>query len=113
MIDTGLHIHLIGQALQKGEKATLEIRSYPEHAYLPSDRMDGLMFQAVTGGVIALLLSVIAYFLKLLIQDFRQLNKELSKLKELFIRLEAEQTLMKIMLQRTRSPPRRSASRKD
>ncbi|RAI85609.1 DUF5675 family protein [Algoriphagus yeomjeoni] len=24
--------HLIGQALQKGEKATLEIRSYPEHA---------------------------------------------------------------------------------
>ncbi len=67
--------------------------------------MDGLMFQAVTGGVIALLLSVIAYFLNLLIQDFRQLNKELSKLKELFIRLEAEQTLMKIMLQRTSSPP--------
>ncbi|WPR77489.1 hypothetical protein [Algoriphagus sp. NG3] len=67
--------------------------------------MDGLMFQAVTGGVIALLLSVIAYFLNLLIQDFRQLNKELSKLKELFIRLEAEQTLMKVMLQRTRSPP--------
>ncbi|WP_439490414.1 hypothetical protein [Algoriphagus sp.] len=67
--------------------------------------MDGLMFQAVTGGVIALLLSVIAYFLNLLIQDFRQLNNELSKLKELFIRLEAEQTLMKIMLQRTRSPP--------
>ncbi|WP_439490877.1 hypothetical protein [Algoriphagus sp.] len=63
------------------------------------------MFQAVTGGVIALLLSVIAYFLNLLIQDFRQLNKELSKLKELFIRLEAEQTLMKIMLQRTSSPP--------
>ncbi len=63
------------------------------------------MFQAVTGGVIALLLSVIAYFLNLLIQDFRQLNNELSKLKELFIRLEAEQTLMKIMLQRTRSPP--------
>ncbi|UZD21822.1 hypothetical protein PBT90_06215 [Algoriphagus halophytocola] len=66
--------------------------------------MDGLMFQAV-GGVIALLLTVIAYFLNLLIQDFRQLNKELSKLKELFIRLEAEQTLMKTMLQRTRSPP--------
>ncbi|WBL43034.1 hypothetical protein PBT90_20115 [Algoriphagus halophytocola] len=65
--------------------------------------MDGLMFQAV-GGVIALLLTVIAYFLNLLIQDFRQLNKELSILKELFIRLEAEQTLMKTMLQRTRSP---------
>ena len=65
--------------------------------------MDGLMFQAVTGGVIALLLSVIAYFLKLLIQDFRQLNSELSKLKELFIRLEAEQLVLKTMLQRTRS----------
>lgn len=62
------------------------------------------MFQAVTGGVIALLLSVIAYFLKLLIQDFRQLNSELSKLKELFIRLEAEQVVLKTMLQRTRSP---------
>ncbi|MBN7814712.1 hypothetical protein J0A69_04695 [Algoriphagus sp. YJ13C] len=66
--------------------------------------MDGLMFQAV-GGVIALLLTVIAYFLNLLIQDFRQLNKELSKLKELFIRLEAEQILLKSMVQRTRSPP--------
>ncbi|WP_236032643.1 hypothetical protein [Algoriphagus pacificus] len=62
------------------------------------------MFQAV-GGVIALLLTVIAYFLNLLIQDFRQLNKELSKLKELFIRLEAEQILLKSMVQRTRSPP--------
>ena len=65
--------------------------------------MDGLMFQAVTGGVIALLLSVIAYFLNLLIQDFRQLNSELSKLKELFIRLEAEQLVIKTMLQRTRN----------
>ncbi|RAI85610.1 hypothetical protein LV83_03690 [Algoriphagus yeomjeoni] len=62
------------------------------------------MFQAVTGGVIALLLSVIAYFLKLLIQDFRQLNIELTKLKELFIRLEAEQVFLKTMLQRNRSP---------
>ena len=68
------------------------------------------MFKAVTGGVIALLLSVIAYFLKLLIQDFRQLNRELSKLKELFIRLEAEQMLMKTMIQRTRSPPVRKSS---
>ena len=74
--------------------------------------MDGLMFQAVTGGVIALLLSVIAYLLKLLIQDFRQLNTELSKLKELFIRLEAEQRLMKTLLQRTRSPPAQNLSRR-
>ncbi len=63
------------------------------------------MVQAILGGVIGLLLSIIAYFLKLLIQDFRQLHKELSKMKELFIRLEAEQALMKTMLQRTRSPP--------
>ena len=66
--------------------------------------MDGLMFQAV-GGVIALLLTVIAYFLNLLIQDFRQLNKELSKLKELFIRLEAEQMILKSVMNQTRSPP--------
>lgn len=66
--------------------------------------MDGMMFQAV-GGVIALLLTVIAYFLNLLIQDFRQLNKELSKLKELFIRLEAEQMVLKSILNQTRSPP--------
>lgn len=63
-----------------------------------------MMFQAV-GGVIALLLTVIAYFLNLLIQDFRQLNKELSKLKELFIRLEAEQMVLKSILNQTRSPP--------
>ncbi len=52
-----------------------------------------------------MLLSVIAYFLKLLIEDTRQLNKELSKLKELFIRLEAEQALIKTVMQQTRSPP--------
>ncbi|WP_175499718.1 hypothetical protein [Algoriphagus aquimarinus] len=58
------------------------------------------MFQSVTGGVIALLLTVIAYFLKLLIQDSRQMNTELSRMKESFIRLEAEQILMKAILQR-------------
>ncbi|WBL43569.1 hypothetical protein PBT90_02535 [Algoriphagus halophytocola] len=52
-----------------------------------------------------MLLSVIAYFLKLLIEDTRQLSGELAKLKELFIRLEAEQALLKNVLQRTRSPP--------
>ncbi|MEB2787179.1 hypothetical protein [Algoriphagus persicinus] len=69
--------------------------------------MDGLMFQAVTGGVIALLLSVIAYFLKLLIQDLRQMGTDLTRLKESVVRLEAEQGLMKTILQRTRSPPKR------
>lgn len=57
------------------------------------------MFQSVTGGVIALLLSVIAYFLKLLIEDSRQMNTEISRLKESIIRLEAEQLLMKSLLQ--------------
>ena len=52
-----------------------------------------------------LLLSVIAYFLKLLIEDTRQLKGELAKLKELFIRLEIEQDFLKNMMQRTRSPP--------
>ncbi len=60
---------------------------------------------SLAGAVTMMLLSVIAYFLKLLIEDTRQLRTELAKLKELFIRLEAEQTLMKVMLQRTRSPP--------
>ena len=52
-----------------------------------------------------LLLSVIAYFLKLLIEDTRQLKGELAKLKELFIRLEAEQMFLKTILNQTRSPP--------
>ena len=60
---------------------------------------------SLAGGIVMMLLSVIAYFLKLLIQDTRQLSRELAKLKELFSRLEAEQVLMKAMLQRTRSPP--------
>ncbi|WP_439490880.1 hypothetical protein [Algoriphagus sp.] len=60
---------------------------------------------SLAGAVTVMLLSVIAYFLKLLIEDTRQLNKELSKLKELFIRLEAEQALIKTVMQQTRSPP--------
>ncbi|TXE13744.1 hypothetical protein [Algoriphagus aquimarinus] len=55
---------------------------------------------SLAGGTIVLLLSVIAYFLKLLIQDSRQMNTELSRMKESFIRLEAEQILMKTILQR-------------
>ncbi|WBL41280.1 hypothetical protein PBT90_10985 [Algoriphagus halophytocola] len=60
---------------------------------------------SLAGAVTMMLLSVIAYFLKLLIEDTRQLSGELAKLKELFIRLEAEQALLKNVLQRTRSPP--------
>ena len=59
----------------------------------------------LAGAVTMLLLSVIAYFLKLLIEDTRQLKGELAKLKELFIRLEAEQMVLKTILNQTRSPP--------
>lgn len=59
----------------------------------------------LAGAVTMLLLSVIAYFLKLLIEDTRQLRGELAKLKELFIRLEAEQMFLKSILKQTRNPP--------
>jgi hypothetical protein len=62
--------------------------------------MDGLMFQAVVGGVFGLLLSIIAYFLKLLIEDFRQMNKEMGKLKEGVVRVQTEQALIKSLLQK-------------
>ncbi len=65
---------------------------------------------SLAGVVTMMLLSVIAYFLKLLIEDTRQLSTELAKLKELFYRLEAEQTLLKNVMQRTRSPPVRKSS---
>ena len=49
----------------------------------------------LAGAVTMLLLSIIAYFLKLLIEDTRQLSRELAKLKELFYRLEIEQAFLK------------------
>ncbi|MBN7813442.1 hypothetical protein J0A68_20975 [Algoriphagus sp. H41] len=60
------------------------------------------MWQTLTGGVIALLLSVIAYFLKLLIQDFKLMGTELARLKESVVRLEAEQALIKSLLEKYR-----------
>ena len=66
--------------------------------------MDGLMFQAVTGGVIALLLSIISYFLKLLIQDFRQMRIEHFQLKEAFSKIETEQLMIRSMLNRSWNP---------
>ena len=68
--------------------------------------MDGLMVQAVGGGVIALLLSIIAFFLKLLIQDIRQMSKELGKLKEVTVRLQSEQALIKTLLQKADMAPK-------
>ena len=61
--------------------------------------MDGLTIWAVVGGVLALLLSTIAYFLKLLIEDLKQMGKEFGKLKEAVIRLQSEQVLVKKLLQ--------------
>lgn len=64
------------------------------------------MVQAVGGGVIALLLSIIAFFLKLLIQDIRQMSKELGKLKEVTVRLQSEQALIKSLLQKPTTGPK-------
>ncbi|REG77524.1 hypothetical protein [Algoriphagus antarcticus] len=67
---------------------------------------------SLAGGIIMLLLSVIAYFLKLLIQDSRQMNIEISRLKESVIRLEAEQVLMKSILQKSSKSTSRSRTLK-
>ncbi|RAI93826.1 hypothetical protein [Algoriphagus yeomjeoni] len=65
---------------------------------------------SLAGVVTMMLLSVIAYFLKLLIEDTRQLSTELAKLKELFYRLEAEQALIKNVMQHTRGPTKSKSS---
>ena len=52
--------------------------------------------------MVSLLLSVIAYFLKLLIEDFRRMSTELSRLKESVIRLESEQVVIKSLLEKYR-----------
>jgi|GEM_PF-5328675 len=44
-----------------------------------------------TGGCISALLTMIAYFLRLLVQDVRNLKKDQSELRELCIWLKAEQ----------------------
>lgn len=41
-------LHLIGQTLQRGEKATLEIRSYPEHARNPDFVLGFVMRDKIT-----------------------------------------------------------------
>lgn len=67
---------------------------------------------SLAGVVTMMLLSIIAYFLKLLIEDTRQLRDELAKLKELFYRLEAEQALIKSVMQPARSPSADKAARR-
>lgn len=56
------------------------------------------MWQTVSGGVIALLLSIIAFFLKLLVQDIKSMSTEISKLKEAVVRMETELAMVKSML---------------
>ncbi|MFC0263501.1 hypothetical protein [Fontibacter flavus] len=49
----------------------------------------------ILGGLSSVLLSVIAYFLKLLVQDIRDLKKDQMNLRELCIWLKAEQGQIK------------------
>lgn len=69
------------------------------------------MLQAVVGGVLGLLLSTIAFFLKLLIQDLREMGKELGKLKEVAVRLQSEQALIKTLLQKANMASKRRSIR--
>ena len=61
-----------------------------------------VLFLSVMGTLVSLLLSVIAYFLKLLIEDFRRMSTELSRLNGSVIRLESEQVLIKSLLEKYR-----------
>lgn len=49
----------------------------------------------ILGGLSSVLLSVIAYFLRLLVQDIRDLKKDQMNLRELCIWLKAEQGQIK------------------
>jgi hypothetical protein len=46
------------------------------------------------GGLMSFLLSIIAYFLKLLVQDIRDLKKDYGNLRALCIGLKAKQTAL-------------------
>ncbi|MBC6365748.1 hypothetical protein [Algoriphagus sp. AK58] len=59
---------------------------------------DSLVLLGWLGALVSLLLSVIAYFLKLLIQDFRQLRDQVLVFRESLIRLEHEQSRIKSLL---------------
>ncbi len=53
------------------------------------------------GGVMSLLLSIIAYFLKLLVQDIRDLRKDYGDLRELCIWLKAKQISLENKISKT------------
>ncbi|SIT17515.1 hypothetical protein [Belliella pelovolcani] len=62
--------------------------------------MDGIVYQAIIGGVVSLLLSIIAYFLHLLIQDIRYMKLEQHKLGHLCIKLRSEQEFIRKWLKK-------------
>ncbi|UJP64874.1 hypothetical protein [Mongoliitalea daihaiensis] len=53
------------------------------------------------GGVMSLLLSIIAYFLKLLVQDIRDLKKDYGDLRALCIGLKAKQTELELKISKS------------
>ncbi|PZV77577.1 hypothetical protein CLV31_12045 [Algoriphagus aquaeductus] len=59
---------------------------------------DTLVLLGWVGAILSLLLSVIAYFLKLLIQDFRQIRDQFQVLKEAVVRLESQQEWVRSFL---------------
>lgn len=70
---------------------------------------DTLVFLGWVGAVLSLLLSVIAYFLKLLIQDFRQIRDQFLVLKEAVIRLESQQEWVRLAMVKRQSLRNRKA----
>jgi len=62
------------------------------------------------GGLMSILLSIIAYFLRMLVQDIRDLKKEQGQLRELFIWLKAEQEILRKSMDK--SPPESIGRRK-
>jgi hypothetical protein len=56
----------------------------------------------ILGTVVTILLSVIAYFLKLLVQDIRDLKRDHMDLRELCIWLKAEQSNLRMYLEQGR-----------
>jgi hypothetical protein len=70
--------------------------------------LDSTQLALVLGAFCSLLLSVIAYFLRLLVQDIRDLKREHMDLRELCIWLKAEQSQLRMYLEQGRhkaSPP--------
>jgi phage-related minor tail protein len=65
-----------------GARGSGRVAGYWGWNSLPADSMsDAQLLLMVTGAILSLLLSVIAFFLKYLIQDFRKLQEDFLELK--------------------------------